>query len=349
MHFLYTISIIAGYSLVSLLIGWLAGKIGRKATGTVLKRISVELDEKMSEISKQPFSLLVFFILMEIGREFATTQALLIRPSFLNLAQKVIYAGLVCVVAWWLSRAIRLLWEWYLHKKSGEEHMGSSENHIYRLILRIITGIIYFIAFTIILGYFNVSLSGFLATAGVASLAISLAAQDTLSNVISGFMVMVDKPFKVGDRIESNGLMGDVVDIGVRTTRLKTLDNTLIVIPNSDLIASRIINYNNPSPRIVIKIPLGVACDSDIKKVKAILEEIMNQHEDVLADPVPRAYFLEFGESSLNLECRFSIESYKDNYQIRDDLHMAIKTRFEQEKIEIPYPRRDLWIINDYK
>ncbi|MCQ2559893.1 MAG: mechanosensitive ion channel family protein [Clostridia bacterium] len=293
MNFVYVISIIVGYVLVSAFLGWLAGKLIRKFLGTVLKRISVDLDNKVGEVIRRPISVLIFFIFLEIGRNIALNQTLFhIQASLLNVAQKIIYTGMVCMVVWGLSRIMRGACDWYLQKKSGEEHMGSSENHIYRLISRVITGLIYFVGFTIILGYFNVSLSGFLATAGVASLAISLAAQDTMSNIISGFMIMLDKPFRVGDRISSSGLTGDVVDIGGRSTRLKTIDNTLIVIPNSDLVSSRIVNYSNPSPRTVIKIPLGVAYGSDLKRVKAILEEIMLNHEDVLDEPTPRAYFL---------------------------------------------------------
>lgn len=343
---IYFYILVIGYILGAVLVSYLAGFIWKKIIHLWLGRSLGILDEKLTKSSQRPFVFLIFFILLNIGKSLTVEIPRLQQFKLENIVGHISFLGLILVGAWWFERILTSLLDWYLDKSSSGLGATLSDNHMFRFLKRMLKIVIYFIVFTIILGYFNISISGILATAGVASLAISLAAQDTLGNMLAGFMVMLDRPYKVGDRIETNGLLGDVVDIGGRTTRLRTLDNTVIVIPNSDLASSRVINHTNPTPRTIVKLLIGVGYDSDLEKVKNILNEIMVNNPKVLKDPPPASYFVEFGESSLNLQCLCSINNYTDILKVRDELNSAIKSRFEAENIEIPYPKRDVNLYN---
>ncbi len=136
--------------------------------------------------------------------------------------------------------------------------------------------------------------------------------------------------------------MGDVLDIGLRTTRLLTIDDTTLIVPNSELAKSRIVNYSYPTNRMAVRQKLGVAYGSDMEKVKRVLVGIAETDPEVLKDPKPAVYFMEFGDSSLDLLFFYWIANYRDQLVITDRMNVAIHRRFAEENIEIPFPQRDV-------
>jgi small-conductance mechanosensitive channel len=204
----------------------------------------------------------------------------------------------------------------------------------------------WFVAFLLILRAFEVDITPFLAGAGIAGLAVALAAQDIIGNFLSGAIITLDKPFKVGDRIKYEDLLGDVVSVGARSTRIRTMDNQIVTIPNSKITSNLITNYAMPDIRTKVRIPVSVAYDSDIKQVKEILLAIGREAAEktpwVLADPAPTVYFLEFGESSLNVQLIVWAKHYDSGWDIRDWANMRIDERFREEGIEIPFRQVDV-------
>ncbi|GBF34045.1 potassium efflux system KefA protein [Desulfocucumis palustris] len=335
--------IILAYFLASLLLAWLAGKLWGKITGFISSRTRSELDEKLVEMSCRPVKYVAFFLLMLAGKSIAVEYPVFQNSKFLGRAEQIAYALLVVVVAWWAVKLVEAVIAWYMDRSLGEQEQGNPvEQHVAMIARQVIKFVVYFVALTIILSYFKISISGLVATAGVASLAVALAAQETLGNMLSGVMIIFDKPFRVGDRIETNGLIGDVMDIGPRSTRIRTFDNTVMVVPNKDLASSRIINHVFPNPQVTIRLKIGVAYGTDLKQVKELLLGIMGSHPDVLGDPGPAVYFTEFGESSLNLLATCSIADYKEKFRVLDELNMSVKEQFEATGIEIPFPQRDV-------
>jgi small-conductance mechanosensitive channel len=197
------------------------------------------------------------------------------------------------------------------------------------------------IALIIILKHFHYDPLSIITALGIGSLAIGLAAKDTLANMISGFTLMLDQPFHIGDRVRlANGNVGDVVDIGLRTTKIQALDGAVLVIPNSDLCNSTVINMMRPTAISQGRVTLGVDYSSDMERVKVLLLDIARRNPEVLSDPAPSAFFTAFGDSALTVLLLFWINDPTGLTRVTDQLNSAILKRFSEEGINIPFPTR---------
>ena len=186
----------------------------------------------------------------------------------------VLYLLLGFIIAW---RLVSNIAKWYESRlaSTGEVELGEQLMPFLRRIMLIILTVIIAI---ILLGYFNIEVSGLVATLGIGSLAIALAAQAALSDTISGFVIMVDRPYRIGDRIEIQDLAtwGDVIDIGLRSTRIRTRDNRMVIVPNSVMGKSLIVNYSYPDTQYRIEIHVGVAYGTDIEKARKVIIEAVS-------------------------------------------------------------------------
>jgi small-conductance mechanosensitive channel len=198
-------------------------------------------------------------------------------------------------------------------------------------------------ALIVILKHFNYDIFSLVTALGIGSLAIGMAAKDTLAHMISGFTLMLDRPFRIGDRIQlAGGQVGDVLDIGLRSTKIKTLDNQQLVIPNSDLCNTILTNQAFPDKRAKGRVNVGVAYGSDVDLVKQILVATALDIEQVLREPLPEAFFVSFGDSSMNMALFFWVDDYVDLMVINDRINSLIIRRFRENKIQIPFPTRTM-------
>jgi MscS family membrane protein len=314
----------------------------------ILKRIAqrtrTKLDITIIQATERPL-----FFLVLLGGFYAvfkrfSTHPLLAGTPWLRVIDGVFFVAAALALTNFVYAFIKAILDWYLSEVATrtETRVDDEFIPIFRRLLKII---LYFLAIMAILSYFKVNITGLIATAGIASLALALAAQETIANLISGFAIMIDRPFRVGDRIQlPDGQMGEIHEIGLRSTKIRSFDNNLIIIPNTEMARSRIVNFAYPIPRTRIAQTVGVAYGSDLDKVKRVLLEICSNHPDVLQEPPPAVYFTEFGDSSLNLFFICWVADYRDLFRVRDELNMEIKRRFEQQGIEIPFPQRDVHI-----
>jgi small-conductance mechanosensitive channel len=192
-----------------------------------------------------------------------------------------------------------------------------------------------------VLNQFDVNLTPLLGAAGVLGLAVGFASQTSVSNVISGIFLIAEKSFEVGDVITVGGTTGEVLSIDTLSVKLRTFDNRFVRIPNETMIKTEVINVSRfPIRRADILI--GVAYKEDLTKVKSLLTEIARSNPNVLNDPAPVFIFQGFGSSSLDLQ--FSVWAEKDNWlQVKNEMHEAVKLRFEQENVEIPFPHVSIY------
>ena len=191
----------------------------------------------------------------------------------------------------------------------------------------------------------GVETTSFAAIIAAAGLAIGLSLQGTLGNFAAGVMLIIFRPFKVGDFVEAGGTSGVIEEIQIFSTKMKSGDNREIIIPNGSIIGGTITNFSAKETRR-IDLVIGVGYDDDLKKVRSVLEDILGKEERVLPDPEPTIGLLELGDSSVNFAVRPWVKT-GDYWPTLFALQEEIKLRFDSEGISIPYPQRDLHIVNE--
>jgi small conductance mechanosensitive channel len=201
------------------------------------------------------------------------------------------------------------------------------------------TGLLIFVIIAA-LGQLGIQTTSFVAIIGAAGLAVGLALQGSLANFAAGFLILIFKPFKVGNFVELAGTSGVVVNIHIFTTELKTGDNKQIIIPNSSVTDSNIVNYSTHDTRRVDLI-MGIGYEDDIDKAKAIMHEICDADARVLKDPAVTIAVVELADSSVNFVLRPWVKS-ADYWAVYFDLNEQVKKRFDAEGVSIPYPQRDV-------
>lgn len=197
----------------------------------------------------------------------------------------------------------------------------------------------------ILLSMLGVDTTSLVAIFSVLTLAISLAVQNVIANLASGMMLVTSKPFEEGDFVEIDGASGTVETITMSCTKLRTGDNKIITIPNSNITTSTIINYSTRDTRRLDLI-FGAAYGTDLEKVKRVLEGVVEKHDKILTDPAPLIRLKEHGDSSLNFLVRVWVKS-DDYWTVNFDLNEQVLVAFEENGIEIPYNQLDVNIKNN--
>jgi len=283
-------------------------------------------DALIRELMKPIYILSIFLIFY-----FLLTQIEYLQKNLLYL-DRGIFAIMVGFLSIFFAKLALIFMDYWLRVKKKAKQTP-------KLLSGIVSALIYLSAAMVVLGYWGVQITPLVAALGVGGLAIGLGLQETLSNFFAGIHIVSDKPVRVGDYIEiGTDVAGTVEDIGWRSTRLKTPQNNVIVIPNSTLVKSVIVNITAESPEVSLSIPLGVAHASDLDKVeRALLDEVEKyQKSGYLAEEsTPLVRFSEFGESGINLNVIVRLHEYSDRFIVKHELIKAIKSRLDKEKIEI--------------
>ena len=190
----------------------------------------------------------------------------------------------------------------------------------------------------------GIQTTSLIAVMGAAGLAVGLALQGSLSNFAAGVLIVIFRPYRVGDWVEAAGIAGSVEQVQILSTILKTGDNKMIIVPNSQIMGSIITNYSaNPTRRIDMTV--GVSYSDDLDKVRKVIQELVDADERILKDPACTIAVAELADSSVNFFVRPWVDT-ADYWAVKFDLTEAIKKRFDQEDISIPFPQRDVHIYN---
>ena len=206
-----------------------------------------------------------------------------------------------------------------------------------------------FIAVGILIGLqmvgFDLSILAFLG--GLLGVGIGFGLQNIFLNFASGLILLFERPIKVGDVVEIDGLMGTMKDVGFRVSIINTFDNESIIVPNSDLVTDKVKNLSfGGDTNLRVHAPIGVAYGTSISKVREILLGIAKSEEKILEDPPPKVVFKEHGDSSLNFDLLGWVESPGDRAAVLDSMREKIDDKFNEEGIEMPYPTRDVYLFS---
>lgn len=237
------------------------------------------------------------------------------------------------MVGIWLMRLINRLVHAFFEKKDYDPTLETFLQSFIRVALKVLL-------FVLVITQLGIKSSSLVAIVGAAGLAIGLALQGSLSNFAGGVLILIFKPFKVGDFISAQGIDGTVKEISIFTTKLNTFGNQVAIIPNGQLSNNNIVNYNAESTRRD-KIDIGISYGSNIKQAKDILLHICAENENIMQEPVPEVYVGELADSSVNLTLRFWTNNdvfWPAHFHVMEE----IKHRFDDAGIEIPFPQRDI-------
>ncbi|NVN91892.1 MAG: mechanosensitive ion channel family protein [Desulfuromonadales bacterium] len=328
---LVALLILTAFWLLAQLVCWLLNKWGRKLT--VLTRTDLD-DRLLQRIIPHVSRLLTMLGL------YLAMHSLPLHEKLVVVLSGILYVILVVVFFNLVYHSLDEMMQWYIAGQRERSDALISRQMLpvaEKLALLFLMGM----ALIIILKHFNYDIFSIVTALGIGSLAIGMAAKDTLAHMISGFTLMLDRPFRIGDRIQlSGGQTGDVLDIGLRSTKIMTLNSQMLVIPNSDLCNSMLINQAFPDVRAKGRINIGVAYGSDVERVKQVLVETALEVGEVLRDPLPESYFVAFGESSLSMTLFFWVDTYEVLFTTTDRINSLILRRFAENGIQIPFPTR---------
>ncbi|OYT36809.1 hypothetical protein B6U91_00330 [Candidatus Pacearchaeota archaeon ex4484_71] len=328
----FAILLIGGFIVIRAFIFFLEKGIVR-----LTSRTKTDLDDLIIEKTSKPLTFLVLVVVLRVAIE------------ELTFGQKIddivnrILVSLIFIAIFIMAYAIFFLimtraWGMVSKKKSAKKNEG-----LFHLTTGTLKVIFVVAIFLIVLNYWGVQIGPLLAGIGIGGVAIAFALQSSLGNVFGGISIILDNSVRVGDLVTlPDGVTGKILKIGLRSTKLKTFDNEIIVVPNGKLAESNIHNIAQPEPKSRVVIPFGVAYGSDINKVKKIVLSEIKKVKHFVDAPSPSVKFLEMGDSSLNFKAFFFVESFENRFDAIDEANTRIYDALNKAKIEIPFPQMDI-------
>lgn len=251
------------------------------------------------------------------------------------------------VGALFLSRVSNAFLDWYVGEL--EKKQRSSAREIKPIISKILRIFIILVVLIVLFGQLGIQVTPLVASLGIAGLAIALAFQDTLANFFSGLYLVAERPYKIGDFIKlESGEEGYVEEVGWRTTKIRMLRNIIVIIPNTKLAQSTAYNYSAPQEETAFLIAVSVSYESDLEKVEKIVSEvgsrIMKTVQGGIPDFAPFIRYNSFADSGINFNVIMKAKTYVDNYLLTHEFMKVLHKEFKKAGIEIPYPKRDVYI-----
>jgi len=318
----------------------LLAKIADLFTDKIIRKIvrisKSDFDDQIINLLHRP----IFFTVIIIGGIHSSTYLSLSENIAFNF--KAILLSLLIII-WVIStiKVSKLIIDHAIHRVADITGLSKELTPLIENIWKVIviaSGIM------ITLSIWEINISPMLASAGIVGVAVALAAKDTLANFFGGISIFIDKPYRIGDYIVlDGGERGEVVNIGIRSSRIKTRDDILISIPNSIIANTKIINESAPVPKFRIRVPVSAAYGSDVDRVEDILMKVAVNNDNVQPNPEPRVRFRTFGDSSLNFELLCWAKEPSLRGRTIHELNKSIYNSFNEKGITFPFPHRTVY------
>lgn len=305
----------------------------------IARRTKSEMDDELLHHAQTPI-----FRLIVLGALLISVQFLELEGGVLDITTNIILSLIYLTFMFYLLKASGIFYE-HGFGRIAEKTKSTIDDEILPIAKRTTSAVIWIFGIILILGVWGVDIGPFLAGLGIAGLAISFALQESLSNIFGGISIIMDRVYKVGDRISlESGEIGTVVDVGLRSTRFRTFDNELIIVPNGQLAKTRLKNYVQPDTSLRVVVNFGVEYGTKPEKVKKVLEPELKKIKGISKSPAPIVEFTDMGESSLNCVAKFWVPDYNDAYSKKLEATDLIYNELNKAKIGIPFPTRTVYM-----
>jgi len=257
-----------------------------------------------------------------------------------KVLQGVLYAVGALVVVQLMLAGLRIALHEYMERTAARADARLARDFI-PLVSKAGTAMVVLTAFALVLSHFGQDPTALLGILGVGTFALGFAAKAILENTFAGFVILLDRPFRPGDRIRTaNGQVGDVIDIGLRATQVKLLDGNVLIVPNAEFVSSQVVNFAYPNRTTRGGVDVGVAYGSDLERAKTLLLEAARGAPAVLADPPPGCAIVAFGENAVSLRVGFACADYTEVGAAEDEVRARVAASFAKAGVEIPLPQR---------
>jgi MscS family membrane protein len=321
---LVSLLLLAGSYVVARAVSYLFGR----AIQAAVRRTASTLDEGLLTAVKRPVTYAVFLL-----GAYAAAERLPLHDRAATALDGALFVFGVAFITLGLVRCFAVVLNWYT---AGRAATHEAAREFGPLVSKIGSLFITLVALTTMLEHFHINVASLVVSLGVGSLAVGLAAQDTLSNMFAGFTLLVDRPFRIGERIRlASGELGDVVAIGMRATTLKTPEEALLIVPNSLLVKERLTNLSRPSRAIAASVELVVPYGVDLEQVKALLLEAAASSEHVAEEPKAGFAVRRFGEYGVHLVVGFHARDYASQDAARSEVSQRAYAALQKAGIEI--------------
>ncbi|NUN69550.1 MAG: mechanosensitive ion channel family protein [Bacteroidetes bacterium] len=317
---------------------WLLAVVGKR----IIAKTETDLDDEILAIISSRLIALssvtgIYFGMKELRRGLTKDHAFFLQ--FLEYADTALYLLTVVIIASVVIRIARTLTTHGIKAVSDRSRHEQLSLTLAPLANRIISIVIIALTAIIVLEHFGQSVTSLVTILGAGSLALGLAAQDTISNMISGFIIMIDRPFRVGDRVKiPSGETGDVFEIGLRSTKILDFDNNVLIVPNNELVKTKIVNFGYPDTEVRVNVEVTVAYGTDVQRMKRILLDLAATHPHVLKDPAPEAYLMKLGDYGLHFALHCRVAEFKQQFPAAEAIRVSLYQELTRQRIEIPYP-----------
>jgi small-conductance mechanosensitive channel len=318
-------------------------KIIHRAAISKLSKLAAATDNQIDDLLVSMFKQTKFLILL-VASAYIASSAITIKPAIAALWQKTVILILIVQGGLWASAGISFGLGRTIQKRMDQDASSATTINLLGFVARLI---LWVIVLLLVLDNLGVNITGLVAGLGIGGIAVALAVQNILGDLLASLSIVLDKPFVIGDFIVVDNLSGTIEHIGLKTTRLRSIDGEELIFANNDLLKSRIHNHKRMQERraafsfgVVYQTPL-----SKLTMINNIVREIIEAQKQVRFD---RIHFKEFGDSALNYEVVYFVtnQDYKIYMDVRQTINLEIFRRFQEEGIEFAYPTRTVYVQN---
>ncbi len=325
--------------LATLILSLLVAFIAKLILERVFKPLARKTRTKIDDLLVKSLSAIIFYAVLILGFRWGFTHFQVESVLLTSLVDSLV----VVVIVIFLIRIINnFAKHWKLEWADKTE--STADDRLIPLLEKILEAAVIILAIFFILDIWDVNITPLLGTAGLAGIALSFAVKDSLANIFGGIQLVIDKTFKVGDKIQlESGEMGMILDVGLRSTKLRTFDNEVIYIPNGQLANARVKNFTVPDLSARVNVDFGVEYGSDTGKVQDVVLDAIKRTVGVLEEPEPVVQFIKMSDFSLDFVARAWVASYSEAFAMKVEITGVIYNALGRAGIGIPFPTRTVY------